>query len=187
MCSWELVQILSTTTSPITMIVAWQDKVKILIVSITCVYPPESYVTVCSLVTVQPVSAQSFGSLGIWWLYNHESLLSKTEKSPNTIGFRFFAECLRHLAKAKLHSAKPLPSAALGKEHTAKNWSAKPSLPSVFYRHSAKKNDRHGAGPVDGGFAECQPCRHSAKFRFFLKKIFAECPLAGTRQSLNFF
>ena len=38
----------------------------------------------------------------------------------DTTGFRFFAECLRHSAKAKLHSAKPLPSAALGKEHTAK-------------------------------------------------------------------
>ena len=28
----------------------------------------------------------------------------------------FFAECLMHSAKAKLHSAKPLPSATLGKE-----------------------------------------------------------------------
>ena len=38
--------------------------------------------------------------------------------------------------------------------------------------HSAKKSDRHGAGPVDGCFAECQPCRHSAKiFYFFLKKF----------------
>ena len=38
-----------------------------------------------------------------------------------TTGFRFFAECLRHSAKAKLHSAKPLSSAVLGKEHMAKN------------------------------------------------------------------
>ena len=38
-----------------------------------------------------------------------------------TTEFRFFAECLKHLANAKLHLAKPLPSAALGKEHTAKN------------------------------------------------------------------
>ena len=30
-------------------------------------------------------------------------------------------------------------------------------------KHSAKKSDRHGAGSVDGHFAECQPCRHSAK------------------------
>ena len=53
---------------------------------------------------------------------------------------------------------------------------------------SAKKSDRHGVGPVDGRFAECQPCRHSAKiFYFFKKKFFAEGPLAGTRQSLNFF
>jgi len=42
----------------------------------------------------------------------------------------------------------PLPSATLGKEHTAKFWSAKKSLPSVFYRALGK------------GFAEC---RHSAK------------------------
>ena len=28
---------------------------------------------------------------------------------------------------------------------------------------------------------------HSAKFDFFLKKFFAECPLAGAQQSLNFF
>ena len=40
---------------------------------------------------------------------------------PKGTGFRFFAECLRHSAKAILHSAKPLPSAALGKAHTAKN------------------------------------------------------------------
>ena len=38
-----------------------------------------------------------------------------------TTGFRFFAECLRHSAKAILHSAKPLPSVALDKAHTAKN------------------------------------------------------------------
>ena len=38
-----------------------------------------------------------------------------------TTGFRFFAECLMHSAKAQMYSAKPLPSAALGKEHTAKN------------------------------------------------------------------
>ena len=55
----------------------------------------------------------------------------------------FFAECLRHSAKARLHSAKSLPSAALGKEHTVKNLSAKHSLPSVFYR------------ALDKGFAEC--------------------------------
>ena len=42
--------------------------------------------------------------------------------------------------------------------------------------HSAKKSDRHGDVPVDGHFAECQPCRHSVKiFYFFLKKFFAEC------------
>ena len=53
-----------------------------------------------------------------------------------------------HSAKPNLHSAKALPSAALGKEHSAKKESAKTSLPSVFCRALGK------------AFAEC---RHSAK------------------------
>ena len=48
-----------------------------------------------------------------------------------TTGFRRFAECLMHSAKATLPSAKPLPRAALGKEHPVKNPSAK-SLPSAI-------------------------------------------------------
>ena len=44
--------------------------------------------------------------------------------------------------------------------------------------HSAKKSDHHGASPVDGGFAECQPCRHSVKiFYIFLKKILCRVPI----------
>ena len=57
-----------------------------------------------------------------------ESSLTLTEERPKEVtggklgtGFRFFTECLRHSTKAKLYSAKPLPSAALGKEHNAKN------------------------------------------------------------------
>ena len=123
---------------------------------------------------------------------------TSTGKKPSlgsiTTGFRFFAECLRHSAKARLHSAKPLPSAALGKEHTAKNWSAKHSLPSVFYWALGK------------GFAECPGDTRQRKaivtalvpltvtlpsanpagtrqrfFIVFLKKI-AECPLSGPWQ-----
>jgi len=41
-------------------------------------------------------------------------------------------------AKATLPSAKPLPSAALGKEPPVKNPSAKNSLSSVFYRAFGK-------------------------------------------------
>ena len=55
-----------------------------------------------------------------------------------TIGFRRFAECLMHSAKATLPSAKPLPRAALGKEHPVKNPSAKNSLSSAFYRALGK-------------------------------------------------
>ena len=54
----------------------------------------------------------------------HTSLISNGNAdgiaAAATTGGGFFAECLRHSAKAKLHLAKPLPSAALDKEHTAK-------------------------------------------------------------------
>jgi hypothetical protein len=73
--------------------------------------------------------------------------------SANTTGIAFFAECLRHSAKAILHSAKALPSVTLGKEHSAKISSAKSYLPSVFFR-------------TLGNFAECQKAlgkeKHSA-------------------------
>ena len=49
-----------------------------------------------------------------------------------------FAECWGHSAKPAKHSAKALPSAALGKGLSAKILSAKISLPSAKNRHSAK-------------------------------------------------
>ena len=49
-----------------------------------------------------------------------------------TMGISGFAECQGHSAKPNLHSAKALPSAALGECHSAKNGPAKASLPSVF-------------------------------------------------------
>jgi hypothetical protein len=41
-----------------------------------------------------------------------------------TTGIAFFAECLRHSAKAILHSAKPLPSVTLGKNFIGKGFFA---------------------------------------------------------------
>ena len=117
-----------------------------------------------------------------------------------TTGFRFFAECLRHSAKAKLHLAKPLPSAALSKEHTAKNWSAKPSLPSVFYRALGKEKRPSRRRPRWQSFCQVPTLQALGKdykislpsanpsgtrqrfFIFFKKKLFAECPLSGPRQ-----
>ena len=95
-------------------------------------------------------------------------------ENPLTTGFRFFAECLRHSAKANLHSAKNTRQKIDRQSPLCRvsfiGHSAKPR------GHSAKKSNRHGAGPVDGHFAECQPCRHSAKILYiFLKKFFAEC------------
>ena len=55
-------------------------------------------------------------------------------------------------------------------------------------RHSAKKSNRHGAGPVDGHFAECQPGRHSAKiFYFFFKISLPSANPSGTRQRVFIF
>ena len=63
--------------------------------------------------------------------------------STYTTGLSGFAECQGHSAKPNLHSAKVLPNAALGKDHSAKNGSAKASLPSVF------------CWALDKAFAEC--------------------------------
>ena len=56
----------------------------------------------------------------------------------HTTADALFAECWGHSAKPAKHSAKALPSAALGKGLSAKILSAKISLPSAKNRHSAK-------------------------------------------------
>jgi hypothetical protein len=59
------------------------------------------------------------------------------------------------------HSAKSLPSVALGKESLANCRSAMTSLPSTFYplqsvtRYLAKKAAVTATGNGDGAFAEC--------------------------------
>ena len=100
-----------------------------------------------------------------------------------------------HSVKSPLHSAKTLPSVALGKVRSAKFFSAKGLCRVLFI----------GAlGKIKNNFAECLG-RHSAKyFRsfhrsrlfcrgpdpalgkkkiIFFKDYFAECPSPGTRQS----
>ena len=63
---------------------------------------------------------------------SHMELAGSTSPiSPHTTGQQFFAECPRH-------SAKALPSVALGKEHSEKKLSAKASLPSSFCRALGK-------------------------------------------------
>ena len=61
------------------------------------------------------------GSNHIYATVDDQNLDQFSGNKLNTTGFRFFGECLRHSPKAKLNLAKPLSSAALGKEHTAKN------------------------------------------------------------------
>jgi hypothetical protein len=84
-----------------------------------------------------------------------------------TTGIAAFAECLKQSAKPQKHSAKALPSIALGKEGSAHSASAKPSLPSTFSRALGKEvcrvpdNTRQrkaavtAPGDGDGVFAEC--------------------------------
>jgi hypothetical protein len=69
--------------------------------------------------------------------------LLKTLYALVTTGHSSFAVCLRHSAKAILHSAKALPSVTLGKERSANYTSAAVSLPSTFCRALGKE------------FAEC--------------------------------
>ena len=83
-----------------------------------------------------------------------------------------FAECLRHSAKPEIHSVKALPSAALGKEQSAKNPSAKVSLSSATYRALGK------------AFAECHISTRQKKTDVNSDGLFAECHLSGTRQRI---
>ena len=76
-----------------------------------------------------------------------------------TTGLSEFAECQGHSAKPNLHSAKALPSAALGKDHSVKNESAKTSLPSVFCRALGKVGTEKN--PKNGNF-------YQKKWNFFL-------------------
>jgi hypothetical protein len=56
-----------------------------------------------------------------------------------TTGHSSFAECLRHSAKAILHSAKALPSVTLGKGCSANCTLTTASLPSTFCRALGKE------------------------------------------------
>jgi hypothetical protein len=70
-------------------------------------------------------------------VWNQGPLPSPTARS--TTGIAFFVECLKHSAKAILHSAKPLPSVTLGKFFIGKEFFAE-----YFFRTLGKD------------FVECQ-------------------------------
>ena len=121
-----------------------------------------------------------------------------------TTGFRRFVECQKHLAEAILHSAKALPSAALGKAHMVKKMTAKKSLLGVFFwaldkffcrvQKSTQQNKVKGSAKLlvtlvllsAGRKALCKisilcrvPCTwHSAKY-----DDFTECHCICTQQS----
>ena len=109
-----------------------------------------------------------------------------------------FAECLRHSAKALLHSPKPLPSAALVKGPSTNFLWKKGSLPSAFYRALgkdftkcfpkplAKKSCRDDDIGTDGCFAKCLQRGLSAKnFSFFSENSLSRA--TGTWQKYIFF
>jgi hypothetical protein len=72
-----------------------------------------------------------------WWLPKALTLVR------GTTGISSFAVCLRHTAKAILHSSNALPSVTFGKERSANCTSATASLPNTFCR------------ALDKYFAEC--------------------------------
>ena len=91
-------------------------------------------------------------------------------KGQITLG-KAFAECG---TRQRIHGKK-LISKALFAECILSD--TRQRLCRVPRGHSAKKSDRYGAEPVDGHFAECQPCRHLTNiFLFFLKKILCRVP-----------
>ena len=70
--------------------------------------------------------------------------ISCNMESDHITGGGLFAECLLHSAKAALHSAKPLPSATLGKEPPSNPLPVEAALPSAKFRALGKD------------FAECR-------------------------------
>jgi hypothetical protein len=64
----------------------------------------------------------------IWMKKEDEPKTSFITPSGTTTGHSSFAECLRHSAKSRLHSAKALPSVTLGKERSANCTSATASF-----------------------------------------------------------
>jgi hypothetical protein len=68
----------------------------------------------------------------------YQQIPHATTPQAVTTGAGCFAEGLRLSAKPLRPSAKPLPSAVLGKALSAKIWSAKASLPRAVYRALGK-------------------------------------------------
>jgi hypothetical protein len=64
---------------------------------------------------------------------------ARTQCLGITTGISSFAVCLRHTAKANLHSANALPSVTLGKERSVNCTSATASLPSTICRALGKE------------------------------------------------
>ena len=93
---------------------------------------------------------------------------SRRWTASTTTGFRFFAD-KGYITLGKGFAECGTWQSTHGKKLIGKALFAECILSGTQQRlcrvprgHSAKKNDRHGTGPVDGHFAECQPCRHSA-------------------------
>ena len=105
-----------------------------------------------------------------------------------------------HSAKSHLHSAKALPSVALGKVRSAKIFSAKGLCRVLFIGALGKIKkicrvlgaalgkifSTVAAPAVNGYFAEC-PTQHSAKKNLFFCKITLPCAPAQTLGKVFFY
>jgi hypothetical protein len=89
------------------------------------------------------------------------SKITNNQRLGGTTGISSFVVCLRHTAKAILHSANALPSVTLGKERSTNCTSATVSLPSTFCRALGKDFvECHLAlGKEKSPFAESPLCR----------------------------
>ena len=95
----------------------------------------------------------------------------------STTGGGLFAECLLHSAKVALHSAKPLPSATLGKEPLSNPLPVKASSTADAVYFFLKKT-----------LCRVPQLRHSAKKSVFLTSLpSATAPALGKGCFLFFF
>ena len=120
-----------------------------------------------------------------------------TVRSPNHYSRCVLCQVQLHSAKKVLYSAKPLLSAALGKELSAYPFTAKASLPSATCRalgkgfpecHNGTRQRKAAVMARSRWRRLCRVPRVGTRqinvFFIFFKKMLCRVPASGTRQSL---
>jgi len=124
--------------------------------------------------------------------------VSEGECKAYTTGFRRFAECLQHSAKPQIHSAKALPSAALGNGHSGKKMAGKAAFAESHLSGTRQSFCRVPSQPtakktaqetVTAALPSPNPdgTRQSFLFLSFLKFFLCRAPPMALGKVFNFF